>query len=231
MAELLPVTYFHVVFTLPDSIAPLALQNKRVIYNILFRSVSKTLLKIAADPKHLGAEIGFSAVLHTWGQNLLHHPHLHCVIAGGGLSLDGKRWIACRDGFFLPVRVLSRLFRRLFLKYLKRAFSQGSLEFHATVQHLSEAEAFCGLLKTANEIEWVVYAKQPFGGPAQVLNYLGHYTHRVAISNHRLLSLENGLVTFSWKDYRDDNALKSMTLSAEEFIRRFLLRKFAAIVL
>src|SRR5881275_2955774 len=141
--------YFHVVFTVTEEIADIALQNKRTVYGILFRATAETLQTIAADPQHLGAEIGFSAVLHTWGQNLLHHPHLHCVIAGGGLSLDGKRWIACRDGFFLPVRVLSRLFRRLFLKYLKRAFSQGSLEFHATLQHLSEAEAFCGLLKTA----------------------------------------------------------------------------------
>ncbi|MEW6737250.1 MAG: IS91 family transposase [Acidobacteriota bacterium] len=223
MAELLPVTYFHVVFTLPEVIAPLALQNKRVIYNILFRSVSKTLLKIAADPKHLGVEIGFTAVLHTWGQNLLHHPHLHCIVAGGGLSIDGKGWIACRDGFFLPVRVLSRLFRRLFIKYLKRAFEEGSLEFHGSLQHLASVETFSGLLKTANQIEWVVYAKQPFGGPAQVLNYLGHYTHRVAISNHRLLSFEDGKVTFSWKDYRDGNAQKAMTLDVEEFIRRFLL--------
>lgn len=213
--ELLPVTYYHVVFTLPDSLTLLALQNPRVIYNLLFRAVSETLLKIAADPRHLGAKIGFFAVLHTWGQALMLHPHLHCVVPGGGLSSDASRWISCRPRFFLPVRVLSRLFRGLFLHYLQELFDEGK------IQGL-DRPAFAHLLKTTRNNEWVVYAKQPFGGPQQVLDYLGRYTHRVAISNHRLLRLENGTLTFSWKDYRD-NATKEMSLDAREFIRRFLL--------
>lgn len=214
--ELLPVTYYHVVFTLPDSLTQLALQNPRVIYNLLFRAVSETMLRIAADPKHLGARIGFFAVLHTWGQTLMLHPHLHCVVPGGGLSSDAKRWISCRPHFFLSVRVLSRLFRGLFLYYLKEAYDDRKL------QGLEEC-AFARLLKTSRNNQWVVYAKRPFGGPQQVLDYLGRYTHRVAISNHRLLRLENGTVTFSWKDYRDNNKTKEMPLEAREFIRRFLL--------
>jgi hypothetical protein len=221
--ELLPVTYYHVVFTLPDSLAQLALQNARVIYNLLFRAVSETLLRIAADPKHLGARIGFFAVLHTWGQTLMLHPHLHCVVPAGGLSLDGLRWIACRPRFFLPVRVLSSLFRGLFLHYLNRAYQQGKLQFDGDLESLAQPHAFTRLLNKTRKKKWVVYAKKPFGGPQQVLDYLGRYTHRVAISNHRLLRLEDGRVTFSWRDYRDSAASKLMTLDAVEFIRRFLL--------
>jgi hypothetical protein len=222
-AELLPLTYYHVVFTLPDSVALLALQNARIIYNLLFRAVSETLLRIAADPKHLGAKLGFFAVLHTWGQTLMLHPHLHCVVPGGGLSVDRTRWIACRPRFFLPVRVLSALFRGLFLHHLKQAYEEGKLEFAGELGPLAGPSRFKRLLKEARKKKWVVYAKRPFGGPQQVLDYLGRYTHRVAISNHRLLRLEDGKVTFSWKDYRDSGASKEMTLGAEEFIRRFLI--------
>jgi len=222
-SELLPVTYYHVVFTLPDSLAQLALQNARVIYNLLFRAVSETLLRIAADPSRLGARIGFFAVLHTWGQTLMLHPHLHCVVPAGGLSLDRTRWIACRPRFFLPVRVLSALFRGLFLHYLKQAYEEGKLQFAGSLEDLASPARFNRLLKQARKKKWVVYAKRPFGGPQQVLDYLGRYTHRVAISNHRLLRLEDGRVTFSWKDYRDSGASKEMPLEAGEFIRRFLL--------
>jgi putative transposase/transposase-like zinc-binding protein len=224
-AELLPVdAYFHVVFTLPQEIAHLALQNAREIYGILFRAASETLLTIAADPKHLGAEIGFLTVLHTWGQNLHIHPHIHCVVPGGGVSKDGSRWIACRKkSFFLPVKVLSRLFRKKFLIYLERAFQSGKLGFHGQLEPLTKPAAFAVLCRKAGQREWVVYAKRPFGGPEQVLKYLARYTHRVAISNSRLLSLENGRVTFEWKDYADGNQSKTMTLDAVEFIRRFLL--------
>jgi hypothetical protein len=222
-AEVLPVEYFHVVFTVPEELAPLALQNKRVVYDILFAAASQTLLKIAADPKHLGAEIGFLAVLHTWGQNLLHHPHLHCVVPGGGLTPDGKQWVACRPGFFLPVRVLSRLFRRLFLESLHQAFERSALCFHASLAHLADERAFADLIAGARRKEWVVYAKPPFGGASQVLSYLGRYTHRVAISNERLVKMEDGQVTFRWKDYRRDYRPRTMTLAAAEFIRRFLL--------
>lgn len=221
--ELLPLTYYHVVFTLPDSLAALALHNGRVIYNLLFRAVSETLLRIAADPKHLGARIGFFAVLHTWGQTLMLHPHLHCVVPAGGLSPDGLQWIGCRPRFFLPVRVLSCLYRGLFLHYLQQAYEQNKLQFTGQLESLGRLAAFNRLLKKARKKKWVVYAKKPFGGPQQVLDYLGRYTHRVAISNHRLLRLEHGSVTFSWKDYRDSGASKQMSLEAEEFIRRFLL--------
>jgi hypothetical protein len=222
-AQLLPVPYFHVVFTLPHRVSSIALQNKKLVYNILFRAASETLLRIAADSKHLGARIGFLAVLHTWGQNLQHHPHIHCVVPGGGLSPDGRRWVHCRSRFFLSVKVLSRLFRGLFLSYLQEAFDTGKLRFSGTLEALSHPPAFKAFLKSCWETDWVVYSKPPFGGPAQVLDYLGRYTHRVAISNNRLLSLENGTVTFHWKDYRDGNARKIMTVSADEFIRRFLL--------
>ena len=222
-AELLPVEYFHVVFTLPDQLSALALQNKRVIYRLLFQAASETLLKIAADPKHLGAVIGFLAVLHTWGQALQHHPHLHCVVPGGGLSPDHSRWIGCRKGFFLPVMVLSRLFRGKFVAYLKDANEQGRLVFHGQSKHLAEADQFASLLNEVSKLEWVVYAKRPFGGPVQVLKYLARYTHRVAISNQRLVSLSEGEVTFRWKDYADGNAVKEMTLGVREFTRRFLL--------
>ncbi len=222
-AEVLPVEYFHVVFTLPEQLSPLALQNKRVIYGLLFQAASETLLKIAGDPKHLGASIGFLAVLHTWGQTLQHHPHLHCVIPGGGLSPDHSRWINCRKGFFLPVKVLSRLFRGKFVAYLKAANEQGRLVFHGQSKHLAEGDHFASLLNEVSRLEWVVYAKPPFGGPVQVLKYLARYTHRVAISNQRLVSLSEGEVTFRWKDYVEGNAVKEMTLDVREFARRFLL--------
>jgi hypothetical protein len=222
-SELLDCPYFHVVFTLPEEIAAIAYQNKAVVYNLLFAATAETLCTIATDPKHLGAEIGFFAVLHTWGQNLMHHPHLHCVVPGGGLSADGQRWIACRSGFFLPVRVLSRFFRRRFLALLSQAFERGELEFFSTLEPLRERKAFQRYLDPLREAEWVVYAKAPFAGPEQVLDYVGRYTHRVAISNNRLLDIEDGHVTFRWKDYRDGDAHKTMTLTAEEFIRRFLL--------
>jgi len=222
-AELLDCSYFHVVFTLPEEIAAIAYQNKAVVYNLLFAATADTLLTIAADPKHLGAEIGFFAVLHTWGQSLTHHPHLHCVVPGGGLSADGERWVACRPGFFLPVRVLSRFFRRRFLELLERAFERGELEFFSALQALRVPEAFRRYLQPLRQKEWVVYAKAPFAGPQQVLEYVGRYTHRVAISNNRLLNIDDGKVTFRWKDYRDGDAQRTMTLTAEEFIRRFLL--------
>lgn len=222
-AELLEVEYFHVVFTVPEPIAALAYQNKKVIYDIMFHASAQTLRTLAADPKHLGAEIGFLTILHTWAQNLLHHPHVHCVVPGGGLSPDGSRWIGCRPGFLLPVRVLSRLFRRLFLEVLRKAFDSGALQFFSSLEPLREKSAFAAYLAGSAKTEWVVYAKAPFGGPDQVLRYLGRYTHRLAISNNRLLSLENGRVSFVWKDYRHDSAQRVMNLAAEEFIRRFLL--------
>jgi len=222
-AELLPVEYFHVVFTVPEEIAALAYQNKEVVYGILFRATAETLRTLAADPQHLGAAIGFFAVLHSWGQNLLHHPHLHCVVPGGGLAPDGKRWIACRPGFFLPVNVLSCLFRRLFLDYLQAAFEQGQRHFFSSLERLRDPHAFAHYLAPLRQIDWVVHAKPPFGGPEQVLNYLGRYTHRVAISNNRLLDIEDGKITFRWKDYRHNDRPRVMTLEADEFIRRFLL--------
>jgi hypothetical protein len=221
-AELLPVPYFHVVFTVPEQIAEIAFYNKPVVYQILFRTVAATLLTIARDPKHLGAEIGFFAVLHTWGQNLHLHPHLHCVVPGGGLSPDGA-WKACPPGFFLPVRVLSRLFRRLFLEALEKAHAAGQLQFFSDLEPLRNPAAFACYLAPLRQLEWVVYAKPPFGGPQQVLEYLGRYTHRVAISNARLLTLQDGQVSFRWKDYRQPAQPKVMTVSAAEFIRRFLL--------
>ena len=222
-ADLIPVDYFHVVFTLPAEIAAIAYQNKAVIYEILFHATAETLRTIAADPKHLGAEIGFIAILHTWGQNLLHHPHLHCVVPGGGLSADGERWISCRPGFFLPVRVLSRLFRRLFLAQLQEAFDAGHLRFFKTLDPLKVPGDFARYLAPVRRAEWVVYAKPPFGGPQHVLNYLGRYTHRVAISNNRLIDFADGKVSFRWKDYRHESRQKIMSLDAHEFIRRFLL--------
>jgi hypothetical protein len=222
-AELLPVEYFHVVFTVPEPVAALAFQNQALVYPLLFRAAAETLLTIAGDPKHLGADIGFFAILHTWGQNLRFHPHLHCVVAGGGLSPDGERWIACKPGFFLSVRVLSRLFRRLLLAALQKAFDEGQLRFFSELEPLHAPTAFSRYLDPLRDAEWVVYAKPPFGGPRQVLEYLGRYTHRVAISNQRLLSLDHGQVTFQWKDYRHANKRKVMTLAGEEFIRRFLL--------
>jgi hypothetical protein len=226
-AELLPVEYFHVVFTLPEQIARIAFYNQAAVYNILFRTAAETLLTIARDPKHLGAEIGLFAILHTWGQNLLYHPHLHCVVPGGGLSADRERWVSCRAGFFLPVRVLSRLFRRLFLAALEKIFRDGELRFRGEIESLAAPPVFARYLEPLAQREWVVYAKPPFGGPQQALEYLGRYTHRVALSNERLLAVRDGWVTFQWKDYRRHGQGKQksriMTLPAEEFIRRFLL--------
>ncbi|ASY60874.1 IS91 family transposase [Sinorhizobium sp. CCBAU 05631] len=222
-AELLDTQYFHVVFTLPEPIAAIAYQNKALVYGLLFRATAETMRTIAADPKHLGAEIGFFAVLHTWGQNLLHHPHLHCVVPGGGFSPDGMRWIACKPGFFLPVRVLSRLFRRLFLEHMENAFDAGQLQFFSDLRALSERNAFRRYLAPLRKADWVVYAKPPFAGPEKVLDYVGRYTHRVAISNNRLIDIEDGKVAFRWKDYRHGDRQKVMTVSADEFIRRFLL--------
>ena len=224
-AELLPVEYFHVVFTVPEPIAQLAFYNPAVVYDLLFRAAAETLLTIARDPRHLGAEIGFFAILHTWGQNLHFHPHLHCVVPGGGLSPDQDRWIGCRPGFFLPVRVLSRLFRRLFLEALEQAFAKGKLQLCGELEGLQQPVRFAEYVAPLRQMEWVVYAKPPLGGPAQVIEYLGRYTHRVAISNDRLLALQHGQVTFQWKDYRGQGRHKSrkLTLPVEEFIRRFLV--------
>ena len=223
-SELLDVEYFHVVFTLPQEIAALAYQNKKVLYDLLFRASAETLSTIASDPRHLGAEIGFVSILHTWGQNLVHHPHVHCVVPGGGLSPEGSRWVGCRCGFFLPVRVLSRLFRRLYLEGVRAAFAAGALTFYSQLSHLNDRGRLERYLAALERTDWVVYAKRPFGGPAQVLDYLGRYTHRVAISNQRLVGLEgDGTVAFRWKDYRQESAIKTMRLPAHEFIRRFLL--------
>jgi hypothetical protein len=222
-AELLEVPYFHVVFTVPEEIAAIAFQNKKVVYGILFHTTAETLTTIAADPQHLGAEIGFFAVLHSWGQNLQFHPHLHCVVPGGGLSPDGQRWLSCRPNFFLPVKILSHLFRRLFLESLQKAFDSGKLRFLGSVEPLGDPAAFAQHCADLKERDWVVYAKRPFAGPQQVLDYVGRYTHRVAISNHRLLDIENDRVSFQWKDYRSGGDVKTMTLCADEFIRRFLL--------
>jgi hypothetical protein len=224
-AELLPVPYFHVVFTLPGPIADIAYQNKAVVYDLLLKAAAETLITIAADPKHLGARIGLTAVLHTWGSALTHHPHAHIIVPGGGFSPDGHHWIACRPGFFLPVRVLSRLFRRLFLERLTAAYQAGRLEFFADHAALAEPAAFKAYLAALRQAEWVVYAKRPFGGPDAVLAYLSRYTHRIAIANSRLVAFDGERVTFKWKDYRakDDARYKLMTLDADEFIRRFLI--------
>jgi hypothetical protein len=220
---MLPVEYFHVVFTVPEPVANIAFYNKEVVYDILFRATAQTLLTIAGDPQRLGVEIGFFAVLHSWGQNLHFHPHLHCVVPGGGLSPDRKRWIAGRRRFLLPVRVLSALFRRLFLEDLEKAYAAGQLRFFGNLEPLHHPQSFARFLAPLKKRPWVVYAKAPFGGPQHVLEYLGRYTHRVAISNRRLLALEHGQVSFQWKDYRDARQQqKVMTVPAEEFIRRFL---------
>ena len=204
-AELLPVPYFHVVFTLPTAAAEIAFQNKAAVYAILFKAAAEALSTIAADRRHLGAEIGFVAVLHTWGQNLQHHPHVHCLVPGGGLALNGKRWVSCRPSFFLPVRVLSRLFRRLFLEKLRAAFAAGELRFFGTLARLADAPAFTQCLAELRRVEWVLYSKRPFAGPAAVLAYLGRYTHRVAIANSRLVALTGDQVSFRWRDYRHHN--------------------------
>ena len=221
--ELLAVPYVHVVFTLPHELAPLALYNKRLLYDLLFRTSAASLLEIAADSKHLGAEIGFLSVLHTWGSNLLHHPHVHCVIPAGGLSPDHERWVQPHYPFLLPVKVLSRVFRGKFVAGLKQAFQKRDLCLPGALRPLAQRKTFHSFLRTLFRHDWVVYAKPPFGGPEHVLHYLARYTHRVAISNHRLVSLAEGKVTFRWKDYAHGNKKRLMTLAAEEFLRRFLL--------
>ena len=227
-SSLLPVPYVHVVFTVPEPLAPLALRNQRLFYNLLFRAASETLLEIAADPRHLGARIGVLAVLHTWSQNLGHHPHLHCLVPAGGLALDRSRWVRSRRNFFLPVRVLSRVFRGKLLAFLKQSYRHNELRFSGTLAALSQPRAFHSLLHTLRNKEWVVYSKPPFGGPEHVLKYLARYTHRVAISNGRLLSLDHGQVRFRWRDSRHNNRSSIMTLDAVEFIRRFLLHVLPA---
>jgi hypothetical protein len=223
--ELLPVDYYHVVFTLPAAIADIAYQNKREVYGLLFKAAAETLRTIAADLKHLGAQIGVTMVLHTWGSALTHHPHVHCIIPGGGFSADGQQWIACKKGFFLPVRVLSRLFRRLFLEKLNHVYRNGELQFFGHLSNLVKSETFSSTLEPLRKQEWVVYAKRPFAGPEAVLAYLSRYTHRVAIANSRLVKMDNSGVTFKWKDYREKqhHRPKTMTLTVDEFIRRFLL--------
>ena len=223
--DLLPVEYFHVVFTLPAEIARIAFWNKREVYGLLFRASAETVMTIAADPKRLGARVGMTSVLHTWGSAMTHHPHIHMIVPGGGLSPDGTRWIACRPGFFLHVRVLSRLFRRLFLEGLMALHRAGQLAYFDDLEELADTKVFAGYLAPLRKTEWVVYAKPPFGGPEAVLTYLGRYTHRVAISNQRLISADAGTVVFRWKDYRikRGDRMKVMRLETGEFIRRFLI--------
>ena len=224
-AELLPVPYYHVVFTLPKVIGEMAYQNKRVIYGLLFKASAETMLTIAADPKHLGAKIAITSVLHTWGSAMSHHPHVHMIVSGGGISADGKRWVPCKPGFFLPVRVLAKLFRRLFLEKLAAAHSAGELSFQGRLAHLADPQAFSAALAPLRKTKWFVYAKRPFAGPEAVLTYLSRYTHRVAISNSRLISANDSAVTFKCKDYRlkGRDRYKTMKLVPHEFIRRFLL--------
>jgi hypothetical protein len=223
LERLLPVEHFHVVFTLPAALYPLMLYHPRQLYDLLFQAASQTLLTLAADRKRLGAQIGLTAILHTWGQNLLFHPHLHCVVTGGGLSPDGSRWVAARPGYLLPVKVLGRLFRGKFLAGVQEAYRAGQLTLAGSVASLAQPQAFRRWLDTLYRQNWVVYAKRPFGGPVQVFRYLGRYSHRVAIANSRLLALEDGQVSFHWKDYADEHRTKVMRLTADEFIRRFLL--------
>src|ERR1700756_4355747 len=221
--ELLPVSYFHIVFTLPHELSALAMQNKRLVYDLLFRASAETLLELADDPKHLGADIGFLGVLHTWGQNLHHHPHIHYVVPAGGLAPDGSRWIPSSRRFFLPVAALSRVFRGKFAAGLKQLFRQHKLQFHGSLQSLAELRRFRQFLRQLFREDWVVYAKPPFRGPEHVLNYLARYTHRVAISNHRLVAFENDRVSFRWRDYAHGGKQKVMTVSSNEFLRRFLI--------
>ena len=225
LAELLPVEYFHVVFTLPTLVSDIAYQNKAVVYNILFSAASQTLLTVGKDEKRLGAKLGVTAVLHTWGSAMTHHPHLHCIVPGGGISTDSQRWVSCRKGFFLSVRVLSRLFRRLFLEQLRKAHCEGRLSFYGKHTDLEDFNTFERYLVPAQQIDWVVYAKKPFDGPEHVVRYLSRYTHRIAIANSRLLRADENTVTFSWKDYRQKGKrrYKRMILPTDEFIRRFLI--------
>jgi hypothetical protein len=219
--DLLPIQYFHVVFTIPSELNPLALRNQKVMYSLLFRSVSETLLELGND--RLGARIGFICILHTWGQNLMEHPHIHCVVTGGGLSPDRSRWVSCRKKFFIPVRVMSALFRGKFMNYLKRNYESGNLTFPGIIGHLSHPHAFEEFRRRLYHKKWVVYCKPPFNGPQSVLRYLGRYTHRIAISNERILTLQDNKVSFIWRDYADGQKKKVMNLKASEFIRRFLL--------
>ncbi len=227
-AELLPVGYFHLVFTLPKLIADIAYQNKAVIYGLLFKASAETMLTIAADPKHLGAKVGFTSVLHSWGSAMTHHPHIHMIVPGGGIAMDGSTWVSCRPNFFLSVRVLSRLFRGLILQGLKKAHADGRLKFFNDHQALADKTAFNAYLKPLYKTNWAIHAKEPFAGPKAVLAYLSRYTHRVAIANSRLISVDDKTVTFTWKDYRAEGAerYKTMTLPIHEFIRRFLIHVF-----
>jgi hypothetical protein len=220
--ELLPVPYFHVVFTLPHELSPLVLGNKRVLYDLLYSTSAEAMLEMARDPRHLGADIGFLGVLHTWGQTIEHHPHVHYIVPAGGLSADRSRWIRGSSRFFLPVKAVSRRFRRKFIQGLRDLYKDDKLQFHGTLEQIADPRSFAGFLQLLDK-DWVVYAKPPFGGPDQVLNYLARYTHRVAISNYRLLELRDGRVSFLWRDYSDGGLEKTMTLSAHEFLRRFLL--------
>ena len=225
---LLPVPYFHVVFTIPAKLNPLALRNKRVFYDILFRSVAETLSELARDPKHLGGQIGFISILHTWGQNLMDHPHIHCVVTGGALSFDGTRWKSCRKRFFISVKVLSRLFRGKMLYYLRESWKAEELEFLGNIANLQDPAEFSSFLNDLYSREWVVYSKPPFKGPERLLEYLGRYTHKIAIGNHRIIKMQRGEVFFLWRDYADGNTNKTMRLEASEFIRRFLLHVLPA---
>jgi Putative transposase/Transposase zinc-binding domain len=226
--DLLPIPYFHVVFTVPAELNPLFLRNRRVLYELFFLSVSETLRQLAQDPRRLGARIGFMGIVHTWGQNLMDHPHIHCIVTGGGLSLTKDRWISCRKGFFLPVKVISKLFRNKFLDYLKKSYGSGKLAFFESMAHLKQPKTFQRFLSPLYLKQWVVYCKPPFNGAEGVLNYLSRYTHRVAISNERILKLEGGRVSFRWRDYSDGDKQKIMAVAAEEFIRRFLLHVLPA---
>jgi Putative transposase/Transposase zinc-binding domain len=221
--DLLPIQYFHVVFTIPSELNPLVSMNRKVMYDLLFRSVSETLVELANDPKHLGARIGIIGILHTWGQNLMDHPHVHCIVTGGGLSTDRGSWVSCRKGFFIPVRVISALFRGKFLDLLKKNFKSDNLVFPGSISHLKQPGDFEIFRNKLYHKKWVVYCKPPFDGAKGVLQYLGRYTHRIAISNNRILNIRDGNVSFLWRDYADNNRQKAMTLKADEFIRRFLL--------
>jgi len=223
MTELLPIKYFHVVFSLPDIINNLALYNKATVYNILFRVVRETLTEAAANPKNLGARIGVISVLHTWGQKLNFHPHMHCVVTGGGLSADGTRWIPCKKNFFISVKILSALFRGKFLDYLQKTYAKGGLRFYGEAKNLEQPDQFKKFIDEAYKKKWITYCKKPFAEPGHVLKYLGRYTHRIAISNHRILNVTQETVSFRWKDYADENKIKTMTLKVAEFMRRFLL--------
>ena len=221
--DLLPVPYYHVVFTIPSELNDIVLRNQRELYNILFRAVSETLMTLGKEPKYLGAEIGFISILHTWGQNLMDHPHIHCIVPSGGLSVQTGKWTTGSEKFFMPVKVLSRMFRGKLLYYLKRAYKNEKLKFSGTIFHLGKREVFQQLIDKLYNKEWVVYSKPPFGGPKQVIEYLGRYTHKVAISNDRIIKVSDAGVIFKWRDYKDKNKYKKMTLNGSEFIRRFLL--------